>query len=133
MKATNRIIISLLAAIGLVMSLLLGFALYTSINTNQELKAMRAAEQAAPLMDTSYIENWGGDFSDGSIRIIGAWSAGITHDGKQIIEDESGQLWTVEYTTILADDYLLLWIADNNTPDSMSDDIVLHVWKQVYE
>lgn len=133
MKATNRIIISLLATIGLVVSLLLGFALYTSINTNQELKAMRAAEQAVPLMDTSYIENWGGDFSDGSIRIIGAWSTGTTHDGKQIIEDESGQLWTVEYTTILADDYLLLWIADNNTPDSMSDDIVLHVWKQVHE
>ena len=133
MKATNRIIISLLAVIGLVVSLLLGFALYTSVNTNQELKAMRAAEQAVPLMDTSYIENWGGDFSDGSIRIIGAWSAGTTHDGKQIIEDESGQLWTVEYITILADDYLLLWIADNNTPDSMSDDIVLHVWKQVHE
>lgn len=133
MKATNRIIISLLAVIGLVVSLLLGFALYTSINTNQELKAMRAAEQAVPLMDTSYIENWCGDFNDGSIRIIGAWSAGITHDGKQIIEDESGQLWTVEYTTILANDYLLLWIADNNTPDNMSDDIVLHVWKQVYE
>lgn len=136
MKAINRTIIVTLSVFAIIVTLLLGAALYTSINTNHELHAMRAAEQErveAEKLDTSYIEKWGGDFADGNIRILGGWSAGTTHDGKQILEDEAGQLWTVEFTSITPDDYLLLWIADNHTPDNMSDDIVLHIWAQVHE
>lgn len=77
-------------------------------------------------LDTSSLEDWCGDFSDGNIRMIGAWRYS---DG--VVEDEQGQLWKV-YETVSEEDFLLIWIADNNTPDDITDDIVIKIWKEVY-
>ena len=77
--------------------------------------------------DTSIIENnWCGGFEEGTIRMAGAWWYA---DG--VVEDEQGQLWGIEQS-INADDFLLLWIADNHTPNNTTDDIVIKVWREAY-
>lgn len=77
--------------------------------------------------DTSIIENnWCGGFTDGQVRMVGAWWYA---DG--VVEDEQGQLWAVEQS-INADDFLMLWIADNNTPNNTVDDVVIKVWREAY-
>lgn len=77
--------------------------------------------------DTSIIENnWCGDFCDGTVRMVGAWWYA---DG--VVEDEQGQLWAVEQS-INTDDFLMLWIADNNTPNNTTDDLIIKVWREAY-
>ena len=77
--------------------------------------------------DTSIIEaQWCGGFSDGQVRMVGAWWYA---DG--VVEDEQGQLWGIDQEVSM-EDFLLLWIADNNTPNNTTDDVVIKVWREAY-
>ena len=79
------------------------------------------------VFDTSVIEaQWCGGFSDGVVRMVGAWWYA---DG--VVEDELGQLWAVEQS-FEQTDFLLLWIANNNTPNNTTDDVVIKVWREAY-
>ncbi|MBQ7360802.1 MAG: hypothetical protein IJW63_12000 [Lachnospiraceae bacterium] len=101
-------------------------------------KASAAHEEQEPIVkyvevqkqsnfDTSIIESqWCGGFEDGTIRMVGAWWYA---DG--VVEDEQGQLWGIEQS-INTDDFLMLWIADNHTPNNTTDDIVIKVWREAY-
>ena len=83
--------------------------------------------QKEQMFDTTPIEQaWCGGFDDGTIRMVGAWWYA---DG--VVEDEQGQLWGIE-EDIDKEDFLLLWIADNNTPDKTTDDIIIKVWREAY-
>lgn len=83
--------------------------------------------------DTSTLESWDGDFSDGKIRMIGAWLYGHDNNSNPIVIDENGELWTLTNHDIKTEDFLLLWIADNNTIEDIQDDIVLKIWVEKYE
>lgn len=89
------------------------------------VKYVEVQEEQA--FDTTPIEQaWCGGFIDGTVRMVGArWYA----DG--VVEDEQGQLWGIEQS-IDKEDFLLLWIADNNTPDKTTDDIIIKVWREAY-
>ena len=83
--------------------------------------------QKEQMFDTTPIEQaWCGGFTDGTVRMVGAWWYA---DG--VVEDEQGQLWGIEQS-IDKEDFLLLWIADNNTPDKTTDDIIIKVWREAY-
>ena len=83
--------------------------------------------QKEQMFDTSIIETqWCGGFEDGTVRMVGAWWYA---DG--VVEDEQGQLWGIEQS-IEQTDFLLLWIADNNTPDNTTDDLIIKVWREAY-
>ena len=83
--------------------------------------------QKEQMFDTTPIEKaWCGGFTDGTVRMVGAWWYA---DG--VVEDEQGQLWGIEQS-IDKEDFLLLWIADNNTPDKPTDDIIIKVWREAY-
>lgn len=83
--------------------------------------------------DVSVLENWGGDFSDGQIRMIGAWLYGQDNNGDPIVIDEKNELWTLSGYEVASDDFMLLWIADNNSPENVRDDLILKVWTEKYE
>lgn len=83
--------------------------------------------------DISTLESWDGDFSDGKIRMIGAWLYGHDNNSNPIVIDENGELWTLTNHDIKTEDFLLLWIADNNTVEDVRDDIVLKIWVEKYE
>jgi hypothetical protein len=94
----------------------------------QEVEVVKYVEvQSEQMFDTSIIEQeWCGDFTDGTIRMVGAW---WYTDG--VVEDEQGQLWAVEQA-VSVEDWLCLWIADNHTPNDTRDDIIIKVWREVY-
>ena len=83
--------------------------------------------QKEQMFDTSIIEaQWCGGFEDGTVRMVGAWWYA---DG--VVEDEQGQLWGIDQKVSM-EDFLLLWIADNNTPNNTTDDVVIKVWREAY-
>lgn len=94
----------------------------------QEVEVIKYVEvQEQKPFDTSVIEaQWCGGFCDGTVRMVGAWWYA---DG--VVEDEQGQLWGIEQS-INTDDFLLLWIADNNTPNNTTDDLIIKVWREAY-
>ncbi len=103
-----------------------------SFNKNHEcpatepvVKYVEVVQQGA--FDTSVIEQeWCGGFTDGTIRMVGAWWYA---DG--VVEDEQGQLWGID-VPVTNEDFLLLWIADNNTPNNTTDDIIIKTWREAY-
>lgn len=86
--------------------------------------AMEPAEKQT--YDTSVLELWDGEAHNGTIRMVSAWQ---TNDS--LVEDETGNLWEVDLP-IEEDDFLLLWIADNQTPDDVKDDLIIKVWREVH-
>lgn len=104
-------------------------ALRSDLNTQIEA----ANEAAKPSgFDTSVLENWCGDFSNGSIRMISSYKYGTSENGGIILCDEFGNLWDVGECDIATDDFVLLWIADNHTPGVLQDDIVLKIWIEAH-
>lgn len=121
MKKSNRIVIVILPLLfAFAIGLIAGHAITSPNENNKEI-----AVSASPF-DVSSLEDWCGDFSDGNIRMIGAWRYA---DG--VVEDETGMLWKV-YADITPEDFLLIWIADNNTPDNPTDDMVIKIWREAY-
>lgn len=82
-------------------------------------------------IDTSAIESWDGGFSSGNIRMVGAWVKG--YEGNTVlIEDETGNIWMMDDYYIDKDEFLLLWLADNHTPDNVEDDLIIKVWAELH-
>lgn len=78
--------------------------------------------------DTSALESWCAGAGEGTVRMVGAcW-----YD-ESSVEDEQGNVWTVQGLGIGEDDFLLLWIADNNTPNDVTDDLIIKVWTEAHE
>ena len=97
----------------------------TQVQQEPVVKYVEVVKQGG--FDTSIIEAmWCGGFNDGTVRMVGAWWYA---DG--VVEDEQGQLWGIEQS-INTDDFLLLWIADNNTPNNITDDLIIKVWREAY-
>ena len=82
-------------------------------------------------IDTSAIESWDDGFSNGNIRMVSAWVD--SYDGNSVrIEDETGNIWVMDDCYIDDDAFLLLWIADNYTPNNVEDDLIIKVWTELH-
>lgn len=89
-----------------------------------------ACEEAPVSFDLSVIEQWCGGERRGSIRFVGAEL--YRRDGdKLVLLDEQGQYWVVSGIEVEDNDFLLLWIEDNDT-DLFEDDTVMKVWREAY-
>lgn len=103
------------------------FGKASAAHVEQEPIVKYVEVQKEQMFDTSIIEaQWCGGFEDGTVRMVGAWWYA---DG--VVEDEQGQLWAVEQS-INIDDFLMLWIADNHTPNNTTDDLIIKVWREAY-
>ena len=129
----NEVAIVVWTAVGailVIMMMLFGagcFGKASAAHVEQEPIVKYVEVQKQSGFDTSIIENnWCGGFCDGTVRMVGAWWYA---DG--VVEDEQGQLWAVEQS-INTDDFLMLWIADNNTPNNTTDDLIIKVWREAY-
>ena len=125
-----------LAAIAAVMVMVLSFVLGShSVEPIVEVQEVVKYVEVIPQenFDTSILESWDGDFSDGKIRMIGAWLYGHDNTGDPIVIDEKGELWTISGYEVESDDFLLLWIADNNTVEDVHDDIIMKIWTEKYQ
>lgn len=121
-------------ALTFVVAILAGVILGVMFAPIEEVEVVKYVEvQAEENFDTSVLESWGGDFSDGKIRMIGAWLYGQDNEGNPIVIDERNELWTLPNFNIAPNDFLLLWIADNHTVENVQDDIIMKIWVEEYE
>lgn len=90
-----------------------------------------ACEEAPQSYDLTALDEWCSAGTErGSIRFIGAEVA--SRNGNTItLLDEHGNQWEVENMTIDDNDFLLLWINDNDTDDIVDDEII-KVWREAY-
>ena len=128
MTTNNKTYYILSAAMLIILALICGYVIGTRSVDPEPVEIVKYVEvQKEQAFDTSIIEQeWCGGFTDGTVRMVGAWWYA---DG--VVEDEQGQLWGIEQS-IDKEDFLLLWIADNNTPDKTTDDIIIKVWREAY-
>lgn len=112
----------------IIFAIISGYVIGEHRATPEPVEVVKYVEiQEEQMFDTTSIEQaWCGGFTDGTVRMVGAWWYA---DG--VVEDEQGQLWGIEQS-IDKEDFLLLWIADNNTPDKTTDDIIIKVWREAY-
>jgi hypothetical protein len=127
-KEVKELIINAVLTI-LVIALIDSVAM-TIRNENQNGNLKGESEMAtSTLFDTTIIEkqeciNY--DTDKGRIRFVHAWG----YDEEQhLVEDETGNLWEV-IEDVRKDEAMLLWIADNNTPEDVTDDIIIRVWRE---
>ena len=128
MTTNNKTYYILSAAMLIILALICGYVIGARSIEPEAVEVVKYVEvQKEQAFDTTTIEQtWCGGFNDGTVRMVGAWWYA---DG--VVEDEQGQLWGIEQS-IDKEDFLLLWIADNNTPDKTTDDIIIKVWREAY-
>ena len=128
MTTNNKTYYILSAGLLIILALLCGYVIGKRSVEPETVEVVKYVEvQKEQAFDTSIIEQERcGGFTDGTVRMVGAWWYA---DG--VVEDEQGQLWGIEQS-IDKEDFLLLWIADNNTPDKTTDDIIIKVWREAY-
>jgi len=90
------------------------------------LCGMKGTPQATTF-DTSAIEAWCAGANEGTVRMIGA----SRYDEQSVI-DEQGNVWGID-VPINGNDFLLLWIADNNTVNDVTDDLIIKVWVEAHQ
>lgn len=104
----------------------------TTAPVKETTKYVEVVKDSETIFDTSALEVWGGHTDDdGIIRMIGAWYYGVGKDGAIIVEDETGELWSVVDAPVSETDFLLLWITDKNT-DTTKDDEIVKVWCEAH-
>ena len=128
MTTNNKTYYILSAGLLIIFAIICGYVIGERSATTEPVEVGKYVEvQKEQAFDTTSIEQaWCGGFTDGTVRMVGAWWYA---DG--VVEDEQGQLWGIEQS-IDKEDFLLLWIADNNTPDKTTDDIIIKVWREAY-
>lgn len=90
-----------------------------------------ACEEAPQSYDLTALDEWCGAGTERrSIRFIGAEVASRNGDIITLL-DERGNQWEVENMNIDDNDFLLLWINDNDT-DDIADDEIIKVWREAY-
>lgn len=110
----------------LAIALLISATMFVSHSQTTE-----ACEEAPQSYDLTVIDNWCGAGTErGSIRFIGAEVASRNGDIITLL-DERGNQWEVENMNIDDNDFLLLWINDNDT-DDIADDEIIKVWREAY-
>ena len=66
-------------------------------------------------------------FEEGACRIELSWAR---PDG--LLETYSGSVWEVTEEFPIGTQ-VLLWIADNHTPEDITDDVIVWMWKEIKE
>lgn len=89
-------------------------------------------QESMRVFDTYAIERWcGSEVSQGKVRMLGAKVVGI-EDALYTLEDEAGELWLVDSVALDSTDNVLLWIADNDTVNDTTDDVVIKVFIEAH-
>lgn len=112
-------------AIKIICAIAILFALVYGLATMEQ---WGKAEQ--PAVDVSTFERWIYGYGEGTVRAVVGEYYSTDEDGYITICDENGNLWGIydyEYP-INEHHFIMLWIADNHTPDDVTDDIVVKVW-----
>ena len=104
-------------------------AIILSLMPSADQNAM-ACEEAPVSFDLSVIEQWCGGDGRGRMRCVGAEL--YRRDGDKVwVRDGQGRQWVGSDIAVEDNDFLLLWIEDNDTT-SFEDDTVMKIWREAH-
>lgn len=124
MKKSERSFINFFVACGLagVALLVLGASILTLTDTSSNVNAMNENNTFVLYHDEEL----------GDVRVVGA-CVNKREGDTWTLHDEQGNAWTMEeLRNMQSHGWMSLWIADNNTPEELTDDVVLEAWVEVY-
>ena len=75
--------------------------------------------------DTSWLDEMQQYFDNQTIRMV----YGYGYEDENSILDEAGKIW-YSNISIPYGEKVLLWIADPDTPENYTDDIIIKVWRE---
>lgn len=105
-----------------------------NIELNHQLQAATSvpeiSEPIQPQFDIAPLRDACGE-EEGIVRMVYA-IVEKDDNGWFTLRDQYGNLWNAADVDILKDDFLLMWICDNNTPDDIKDDEVIKIWSEVH-
>lgn len=134
-KAIELSAITVLVLIGIVALLcgITGKAWAVDTNTSKSEQNVGLAEtytQSAQMFDTHALNDWCSGYDEGTIRMVEGFPIEYTGDS-WLVEDGYGQMWEIS-VDVEPCDFLLLWIADNHTPNNVEDDVVIKTWREAH-
>lgn len=134
-KAIELGIATVLILIGMVvlMSIISNKAHAVDTNTSKSEQNVGLAEtqtQGAQMFDTHALNDWCSGYNEGTIRMVEGFPIEYTGDS-WLVEDGYGNIWEID-ADIEPCDFLLLWIADNYTPNDVTDDVIIKTWREAH-
>ena len=138
-KAVRDLALSVAMALGAVIALVGAVFILSQVipvdaqaTVVEQVEEVTAEEKSDVVFDTSVLETWCHGEDLGTVRMVGAW----VHEREGdvwTLYDETGNAWTMEDLHNMEEHgWMLLWIADNNTVDDVTDDIIVKTWVEVY-
>ena len=106
-------------------------ALDNTSSSGQLVKLVETPPTNAPVFDTNALNNWCNGEDKGTIRMVEGFPIKHNIHG-WYIEDGCGNEWLVDGISLSKYDFLLLWIVDNNTPNDVTDDSIIKVWREAH-
>lgn len=101
-----------------------------ALPSSQLVEPAETLPTSAPVFDTNALNDWCNGGDEGTIRMVEGFPVRHNVYG-WYIEDGHGNEWLIDGISLSSYDFLLLWIVDNNTPDDVTDDRIIKVWREV--
>lgn len=98
--------------------------LFLFLNASANEQKLRDIASQPSHWDMTALDDWCGQ-PEGAVRVIGAFKV-----DDNTLETEDGHQWNFENVTF-DDGLYIMWIDNNNTPDDVTDDLPIHIWKEV--
>lgn len=137
-KMFRDLSLSLVLALGAVVLLFLSIMVVMSASLPVSAEATLvetstpSTEPAEVRFDVSALQEWCHGEDIGTIRMVDATPVKHSAGGYWTIADGYGEQWMVSGISLHHEDFLMLWIADNNTPDNVMDDVIVKVWVEAH-
>lgn len=106
-------------------------ALGNTSSSSQLVEPAETLPTSAPVFDTNALNDWCNGGDEGTIRMVEGFPIKHNIHG-WYIEDGYGNEWLIDGISLSEYDFLLLWIVDNNTPDDVTDDSIIKVWREAH-
>ena len=121
-----------IAVLAFICACLLGGYSIHHIDPDTEVREVTIATSAeTEVFDTTHLAQWCQGEPQGTIRMLGGEIFNYEpSNNTYVIKDETGELWVIRDVTLDEDDFLLLWIANNETPNDIEDDMVIKLWRE---
>lgn len=121
-KKLLALFISITLSISVIAAFLIPWGAVAIISHEQENSIPTSSQSFH--WDMTALDDWCGQ-PEGAIRVIGAFKV-----DDNTLETEDGHQWSFE-DVAFEDGLYIMWIDNNNTPDDLTDDIPVHIWKEV--
>ena len=121
-------VISIVCVLGLMVGVL-------CVGHQQRVEATTTTEEETTINVTTTMMNncWNDDLFKGNVRIEQMFVTNVEYSDDDVynvvtLEDTQGNEWQYENIDLFLDEDVLVLVCDNETPEDITDDVIIHCW-----